>query len=335
MSQTTPTVSIVLPAFNECLNIPAMVQVLQDEMRHQEIPYEIIVVDDGSSDDTWAVLSRLGQEPGFSEKGRLHCLQLSRNFGKESAVFAGLEAAKGQAVIIMDCDLQHPPELIGEMVRLWRQSHVDIVEAVKSQRGKESLIKRLGSALFYSLFRMLSGYDLKGSSDYKLLDRAVVDALLEMGERNLFFRGMVQWLGFKRHTLTFVVPERKTGVSGWPTTRLVKMAVQAITAYSFVPLRLVAVTGILFLIGAMFLASYTLIYKMLGLAVSGFTTVILLQLVIGSICIISIGVTGEYIARIYEEVKRRPRYVIARRNTSDNPNDGQQTKSRLSNTTAR
>ncbi|MEN6424639.1 MAG: glycosyltransferase family 2 protein [Phycisphaerales bacterium] len=335
MNKTTPTISIVLPAYNECMNIPSLIQVIQAEMRCHEVPYEIIVVDDGSSDETWPVLSRLGQEPWFSESGQLHCLQLSRNFGKESAVFAGLETARGQAVIVMDCDHQHPPQLISEMIQLWRESHVDVVEAVKSHRGKESLLKRLGSESFYALFRMLSGHDLKGSCDYKLLDRAVVDALLHMGERNLFFRGMVQWLGFKRHTLTFEVPERRAGISGWPIARLIKMSIQAITAYSFVPLRLVAVTGLLFLIAALLLAGYTLVYKLLGLAVSGFTTVILLQLITGSTCMLSIGVTGEYIARIYEEVKRRPRYVIAHQSVFDGQREAEPADSRLQDTTAR
>ena len=323
MSKVSPTVSIVLPAYNECMNIPAVLKVIQGQMQRHDVPYEIIVVDDGSSDNTWSVLTRLGHELEFTESVRLHGLQLSRNFGKESAVFAGLEAAKGQAIIVMDCDLQHPPELISEMIELWRESHMDIVEAVKSDRGEESLINRLGSKLFYSLFRTLSGYDLKGSCDYKLLDRAVVDALLDMGERNLFFRGMVEWLGFKRHRLTFDVPRRSAGVSGWPTGRLIKMALEAITAYSFVPLRLVAVTGLLFLIVAVLFAGYTIVYKLLGLAVSGFTTVILLQLIIGSICMLSIGVTGEYIARIYEEVKHRPRYVLAQRMISNGQHEAE------------
>jgi polyisoprenyl-phosphate glycosyltransferase len=333
MSKMTPTVSIVLPAYNECSNIPTIVRVIQEEMRRNGCPYEIIVIDDGSSDKTWSVLSGLTQESKADESIQLHCLRLSRNFGKESAVFAGLEAAKGQAVIVMDCDLQHPPELISEMIRLWQQSHMDIVEAVKCDRGKESLLKRLGSKLFYSSFRIVSGYDLTGSSDYKLLDRAVVDALLKMGERNLFFRGMVEWLGFKRHRLTFDVAPRAGGVSGWPTARLIKMAVQAITAYSFVPLRLVALTGLLFLILAMIFGVYTLVYKLLGLAVSGFTTVILLQLIIGSVSMLSIGVTGEYIARIYEEVKCRPRYIIAQRTASSARREADGVEHGLGNTT--
>jgi glycosyltransferase involved in cell wall biosynthesis len=286
-------------------------------MHREDLPYEIIVVDDGSSDNTWSVLSQLGQDSAFHESAQLRGLRFSRNFGKEAALFAGLEAAKGLAVIVMDCDLQHPPSLISEMIRLWRESHMDIVEAVKSHRGDESRIRRIGSKLFYSVFKMLSGHDLRGSSDYKLLDRAVVDALLAMGERNLFFRGMVGWLGFKQHQVMFEVQDRHAGASGWSMRRLVRMAVEATTAYSFIPLRFIAVIGLVFMIMALLLSCYTLAYKLLGLAVSGFTTVIMLQLFIGSICMLSIGIIGEYVARIYEEVKYRPRYVIARRMGSE------------------
>jgi len=326
MHDVPPIVSIVLPAHNECMNLPAMVRIIQEEMEPFDAPYEIIVVDDGSSDGTWSVLSRLSHELESGGAVQLQGLQLSRNFGKESAVFAGLEAARGQAVIVIDCDLQHPPALLPRMIRVWQESHVDVVEAVKSDRGRESPARRLASELFYSLFHVVSGYNMRNSSDYKLLDRTVVNALLGMEERNLFFRGMVEWLGFKRHMLTFEVPPREGGISTWSTARLVRMAVGAMTAYSFVPLRLIAATGLLFLIVSLLLIVYTVTYKLLGLAVSGFTTVIVLQLVIGSLCMLSIGIAGEYIARIYEEVKRRPRYVVARRMTLDERDESQHTQ---------
>ncbi len=315
MSEAIPTISVVIPVYNECTNIPTLLSVVLSELHRIKDSHEIIVIDDGSSDNTWLALSQFVDGLELNESVHLHCVQLSRNFGKESALSAGLEISNGRAVIVMDGDLQHPPELISEMIRLWRHSHVDVVEAIKSHRGNEGLIKRVGSNLFYSLFKILCGYDFKGSSDYKLLDRKVVDALLEMGERNLFFRGMVEWLGFQRHQLTFEVPERSSGVSGWSTFRLIKMAVEAITAYSFVPLRLVAAMGFFCLIVSLLFSGYALIYKFLGLAVSGFTTVIILQLFIGSICMLSIGVIGEYIARIYEETKRRPRYVVMKQIT--------------------
>lgn len=310
MSQASPTVSIVAPAYNEEAGIAAFIEAVSSELRHIDGVHEIIVVDDGSSDNTWEALSQLIDTFSADGSVRLRCLRLSRNFGKESALSAGIEKSEGRSVIIMDTDMQHPPELIPRMVCLWRDSHVDVVEALKSSRGNDGLARGLGSRLFYSLFRVFSGYDLKGSSDYKLLDRRVVNALLEMGERNLFFRGMIEWLGFQRCQLTFGVPERIGGTSGWSKINLAKMAIEAITAYSSVPLRLVAAAGILFLAGSIVLAGYTLVYKLLGLAVSGFTTVILLQLFIGSICMLSIGMIGEYVGRVYDETKRRPRYII-------------------------
>jgi len=312
MSEASPTISVVIPVYNEGINIATLLSGILSELHRFEDSHEIIVIDDGSSDNTWLELLRCADGLDLNESVHLNCIKLSRNFGKESALSAGLEISKGRAVIVIDGDLQHPPELISEMIRLWRDSHVDIVEAIKSRRGNEGLIKSIGSNLFYSLFKVLCGYDLKGSSDYKLLDRKVVDALLEMGERNLFFRGMVEWLGFECHQLSFEVPERSGGISGWSTFRLIKMAVKAITAYSFVPLRLVGAMGFFTLIASLLFSGYALIYKFLGLAVSGFTTVIILQLFIGGICMLSIGIIGEYIARIYEETKRRPRYVVKR-----------------------
>lgn len=313
MNAIPPTISIILPAYNEQFNIPPLIKAITTEMLACDVPYEIIVIDDGSSDDTWAILSQMEHNAPYKSAEQLQGLRLSRNFGKEAAIFAGLEAAKGQAVIVMDCDLQHPPELIPKMIRLWQETQIDVVDAVKSHRGDEPWIRRFCSTVFYSLFKSLSGHDLKNSSDFKLLDRTVVDALLGMNERSMFFRGMVEWLGCKRNRLTFEVQNRRAGASGWPTRRLIKMAVETITAYSFIPLRLIAITGVLFLFAAVLLSFYTLIYKLLGLAISGFTTVILLQLIIGSACMLSIGIIGEYVARIYEEVKHRPRYLVARR----------------------
>jgi glycosyltransferase involved in cell wall biosynthesis len=320
MSNVIPTISIILPAYNEQVNLPLAIDALMAQMRCSNITaYEIIVVDDGSSDNTWTVLKQLDIKSSPDESVQLQGLRLSRNFGKEAAIFAGLEATRGRAVIVIDCDLQHPPALISEMIQLWQQ-HIDIVDAVKSHRGNETWIKCLCSKLFYSSFKMLSGYDLRGSSDYKLLDRAVVDSLMAMGERNLFFRGMVGWLGYSRHQLTFEVQKRLAGTSGWPVKRLIKMAIEATTSYSFIPLRLVAVAGFIFLVLAAIMFCYTLVYKLLGLAVSGFSTVIILQLFTGSLCMLSIGIIGEYVARIYEEVKGRPRYIVAQRILSGEKN---------------
>lgn len=203
--------------------------------------YELIVVDDGSTDGTWAVLQELP-----TAVPHLKAIQLSRNFGKEAAISAGVCASRGDAVVVMDGDLQHPPALIPEMVQLWREDGVDIVEAVKERHGRESRISRLRARLFYGVLNRLSGYDLDGASDFKLMDRRVVDAWREMGEHNLFFCGMIAWLGFRRARIQFSVPSRYSGRSNWSLLILFELAANAITAFSSLPLQIVTVLGLVF-----------------------------------------------------------------------------------------
>jgi dolichol-phosphate mannosyltransferase len=241
----------------------------------------------------------------------LKALRFSRNFGKEAAICAGLAYSSGQACIVIDSDLQHPPELIPEMVRLWRQEHWDIVEGIKKTRGSESLINRLGARFFYRTLSGLSGYNLYGSSDFKLLDRKVIDAWLDMRERNTFFRGMISWLGYRRNHITFSVPRRRLTQSRWSFLGLFRLAVIAITAFSSLPLQAVTILGGLFLLCAILFSSYALVMYFAGLAFPGFTTVIVLELLIGGVLMISLGIIGTYIAQIYQEVKYRPRYVVA------------------------
>lgn len=305
MVSTEPVYSVVIPVYREGSHLARVFEVISSYLDALGEPYEFILVDDGSPDETWTVIEYLSKT-----YPSLKALRLSRNFGKEYALCAGLEMAKGRAVIIMDGDLQHPPGLIPEMVRTWSQFNVEIVEAVKTSRGNESFVSKLGALFFYKLLGKLSGYDLRGASDYKLLDRSVVDAWLQMGERSLFFRGMVTWLGFRRLQIPFTVPERIGGKTQWSMFKLVKLAATGITAFSSMPLHFVTFSGGLFLIFASVLGAQALFLKLTGNAVNGFTTVIILLLVIGSLLMISLGIIGEYIARIYEEVKQRPRYVV-------------------------
>jgi dolichol-phosphate mannosyltransferase len=267
---------------------------------------EMIVIDDGSTDNTWQALEKLAEQ-----MPELKALRFSRNFGKEAAICAGLAYSCGQACIVIDSDLQHPPELIPEMVRLWRQEQWDIVEGIKKTRGSESLINRIGARFFYRTLSGLSGYNLYGSSDFKLLDRKVIDAWLDMRERNTFFRGMVSWLGYRRNQITFSVPRRRLTQSRWSFLGLFRLAVIAITAFSSLPLQAVTILGGLFLLCAMLFSGYALVMYFLGLAFPGFTTVIVLELLIGGVLMISLGIIGTYIAQIYQEVKYRPRYVVA------------------------
>lgn len=304
----SPTLSLVLPCLNEASHIADSVRVIARTLDEIGLEYELILVDDGSTDATWNELRRLALE--FP---RMRGLRLSRRFGKEHALCAGLEAARGEAVIVMDADLQHPPSLLPAMVRAWRDEGSEVVEAVKEDRGKESLPARFEAGLFYSLLRRLSGFDLSGASDFKLLDRKVLEAWRAMPERNLFFRGMSAWLGFRRKEIPFTVQARAAGRSGWTTRGLMRLALTGITSFSSVPIHIVTGIGVLFLFFALVLGVQTLWNKLTEKAESGFTTVILLVLIVGSLLMIGLGVIGLYVSRIYDEVKGRPRYVVAER----------------------
>jgi len=310
MSDTSavPSISIILPCLNEASHIAASVDVIAAVLDGMSTSYELILIDDGSTDGTWQAFKEIAQK---------HCsvqaLSLSRRFGKEQALCAGLEAARGQAVILMDADLQHPPTLIPEMVRIWREEDVDVVEAKKSDRGGESWLAKLEAKLFYSMLKRLSGFDLAGASDFKLLDRKVVDAWAQLPGRNLFFRGMSAWLGFRRREVFFSVEERAGGKSGWNLAALLRLAITGITAFSSAPIHVVTGLGLLFLTFAVLLGCQTLYNWTSGVATDGFTTVILLLLIIGSTIMIGLGVIGTYVSRIYNEVKGRPRYLVRER----------------------
>ena len=303
--RSNPILSIVIPVFQESMSLAKVLAKVREFASATGESYELIVVDDGSSDETWRVI-----EDETARYPELRALRLSRNFGKEAAVSAGLDVTRGQAIVVMDGDLQHPPELLPRMVAIWKAGGVDLVEAVKEARPTEPLINRLGSQLFYSILTAFAHRDLKYASDFKLLDRRVVDAWRDMGERNLFFRGMVAWLGFKRAQVRFTVPDRVGGRSGWTLLKLVKLAVTAVTAFSVAPLQLVTFVGTIYFLFAVAIGIQTLYNWFSGIAVSGFTTVILLLLIISGVQMVCLGIFGAYIARIYDEVKGRPRYVV-------------------------
>jgi glycosyltransferase involved in cell wall biosynthesis len=299
--------SVVIPLFREGSHLTATIRETVQALDSLEMGYELILVDDGSPDDTWQVIMELGRTFA-AVKG----IRLSRNFGKEAALAAGLEHAVGDAIVVMDGDLQHPPSLIPEMVQCWRQG-AEVVEAVKQHRGAESFYSKTRAKIFYTIFSRLAGYNLQGASDFKLMDRRVLQAWRRLGEHNLFFRGMSAWLGFKRVQLPFNVPERIGGASNWSALQLTRLAMTAVTSFSSAPLQLITLTGAAFAVFAMALGVQTVYLKIAGRAVDGFTTVILLLLVIGGAVMLGLGIIGTYIARIYEEVKGRPRYIIAER----------------------
>ena len=300
-----PSLSVVMPVFREGAHLPAFLAAVRSSLEQCSLPYELMLIDDGSPDDTWRLIAAEAKNCQV-----MRALRLSRNFGKESALCAGLEHARGDAVIVIDADGQHPPSLIPEMVNLWQSSGSDIVEAVKRRRGRESLSSKLGAQLFYFILNKLSGFHFKGASDFKLMNRKAVDAWLKMHERNVFFRGMTVWMGFTTVQIPFEVVPRSAGQSTWSVLKRLKLALIGITAFSSFPLHLVTFAGLVFLGISILLGLETLYLKLAGRAVSGFATVILLELIIGSLLMISLGIIGEYLARIYEEVKGRPRYLV-------------------------
>jgi polyisoprenyl-phosphate glycosyltransferase len=298
--------SVVMPVFSEGAQLSSFLTAVRSSLSQCNLAYELVIVDDGSPDDTWRIITTEA-----TSSLEIRALRLSRNFGKESALCAGLEHARGDAVIVMDADGQHPPSLIPGMVRMWQSSGADIVEAVKRRRGRESLSSRVGAQLFYFILNRLSGFHFKGASDFKLMNRKAVDGWLKMHERNVFFRGMTVWMGFTTAQIPFEVVPRSAGQSTWSVLKRLKLALIGITAFSSFPLHLVTLAGLIFLGLSVLLGAETLYLKLTGRAVSGFATVILLELIIGSLLMISLGIIGEYLARIYEEVKGRPRYIVA------------------------
>jgi len=297
---------VVIPLYNEGSHVSELLLDLKSALQQTGCRFEVVLVDDGSPDDTWERIK--GEARALTN---LRAMRLSRNFGKELALCAGLERARGDAMVVMDGDGQHPPSLVPIMVEKWRTSGADIVQAVKVKRGRESATSKVGAFLFYVILNKLSGFELRGASDFKLMNRKVLDTWLGMRERNVFFRGMTAWMGFNVAQIPFDVALRRTGKSGWSYLRRAKLALIGITTFSSFPLHFVTFAGVIFFIFAVGLGIQTLYLKLAGRAFTGFATVILLELIIGSLLMISLGIIGEYLARIYEEVKGRPRYIVS------------------------
>ena len=298
--------SVILPSYNEEKMILTAADTISGILSAEKIDYELVFVDDGSKDLTWEKI----QEANRTDPNVVG-VHFSRNFGKEAAMFAGLEKASGDCCVVMDCDLQHPPEKIVEMYRLWEQGF-EVVEGIKEDRGEESGFHKFAANSFYSLMSKAIGMDMGSSSDFKLLDRKVVDTLNAMPERNVFFRALSFWVGFKKASVSYCVRERTAGESKWSTKSLIKYAISNIGSFSSAPLHLITVLGIVMLMIAIVFGVISFVQKVTGQAVAGFTTVILLLLFSSSVIMISLGIIGYYLARVYEELKGRPRYIVSK-----------------------
>lgn len=299
--------SVVIPAYNEEKMVPIAADRLHEILFEAGIVHELVFVDDGSKDHTWQKIEQARQT-----LPQVHGVRFSRNFGKEAAIFAGLQEAKGDCVAVLDCDLQHPPEKLVEMYALWQQGF-EVIEGVKSSRGEESALHRFNAKCFYGLISKASGVDMANASDYKLLDRRAVDVLLTMREKHAFFRALSGWIGFRTASVEYEVQERKFGTSKWSTRSLIRYAISNITSFSTAPMQIVTILGFVMLLVAVVFGVIALVQKIAGTALGGFTTIILLLLFIGSLLMISLGIIGFYIARIYEEVQNRPRFIVQTR----------------------
>ena len=298
--------SVVLPAYNEEQMLAKTCRTLKKILDLAEINYELVIVDDGSTDQTWKIIEET------AEKDRnVTGVHFSRNFGKEAAIVAGLAQASGNAVAVMDCDLQHPPEVLVKMYRLWEQGY-EVVEGIKKSRGTETVFHRKSAGFFYRIMSRATGFNMENASDFKLLDRKAVESVLSMPERCMFFRATSSWVGFKSTSVLFEVQEREAGESKWSTGSLIRYAFRNIVAFTTLPLQFVTIGAGGCFICSLLLLIYSLVRYFTGHAVEGYTTLLIVMLFIGSAVMMSLGIIGYYIARIYEEVKRRPRYIVSR-----------------------
>lgn len=300
--------SIVVPAFNEAENIPRLLERLE-RVLHKLDGWELIIVDDGSTDDTLAVIKK------FAGRTRqLRFLALTRNFGHQTALKAGLDHASGDCVISLDADLQHPPELIPEMLRNW-QAGYEVVNMIRVDANVPPL-KRLTSRFFYWLSNAISDYRIEpGSSDFRLLDRRVVDVLRDIRERNLFLRGLIPWLGYRQINLPYTQEARAGGGSKYGFRSMLELALRGITSSSLRPLHIATVIGLLMSLLAAIYAVYALWVKLVvGTAIAGWTSVLISVLLIGGIQLLMLGVLGEYLGRTLTEAKGRPAYVLREHN---------------------
>jgi glycosyltransferase involved in cell wall biosynthesis len=312
MNTTKKTISIVIPVYNEAqliqTSIPTIIHAVEQGLGRQHADLyrlEIVAVNDGSADQTSQVLAHMQQQ-----EPRIRAISFTRNFGKEAAILAGLQHAQGDAVVVIDADLQHPPALIAPMIKLWENGLL-VVHAVKAQRARESWLQRHLAKAFYAVFQSMSGLDLRGHSDFKLLDKQVVQMLLALPERQRFFRGLISWANFPSGQLPFEVADRPDGTeSKWNRLKLLRYAVSNITSFSSLPLKLVTYLGVATLLFGLIIGGNSLLQKIEGKAIDGFTTVNLLIIIIGGAILLSLGVIGHYLARLYDEMKGRPAYLV-------------------------
>jgi len=301
--RSSKLISIVIPAHNEQENIFVIHSGIRAHLG--EYPAEIIFVDDGSRDNTaGSVRSLQAADP------LVHLLRLSRNFGHQAALLAGIQAAKGAAVITMDCDLQHPPELLPQMLEAW-ESGMPVVQMLRRDTLGATWVKKKTSAMFYRFLQHLSETSVvPGAADFQLLDRKVVEALVRFKDRQPFLRGLVSWLGFPTHRIEYVAANRHSGKSSYSASRMLRLSIDAVTSLSVKPLRLAFFMGTCTAIMALAYAGYAFVTYCRGIVVPGWTSIVMTVLFLGAVQLLSLGILGEYIARIYSQTRQVPPFIV-------------------------
>lgn len=299
-------VSVVIPVYNEACCIETLIAALAAQRQQCQAKLELVFVDDGSADDTWPILQTMMHED-FS----VRLVRFSRNFGKEAAVTCGLRLATGDAVVIMDADLQDPPQLLPRMLKVWR-SGVDIVYAKRADRSRDSLPKRIGASIFHALFQRLSGASISPDvGDFRLLDKRVVDVINTMPESTRYMKGLLDWPGFRHQAVSFSRPPRVSGKTKFSLLKLCSLALDGIVSFSAIPLRIWGCLGMLISWAALLFAALGIVYAgMHGITITASTWLVILIALLAGVQLIAIGVVGEYVSRIYTESKQRPLFVV-------------------------
>jgi glycosyltransferase involved in cell wall biosynthesis len=301
-------ISIVVPVFTEEASLPELYRRFTAAMNRVLLPFELIFVDDGSTDGSLNLMLE------FSKKdGQVKVIQLSRNFGHQLAIIAGMDHAQGEAVITMDGDLQHPPELIEQLIEKWHEGY-DVVYTCRDQTEDISLFKNVTSRCFYAIINRLAEVSISpGTADFRLLDRNVVESLQAFGERSIFLRGIVNWMGYRQIAIRYRAAARYSGESKYSLLKMLRFAIDGVASFSSIPLYLSTFVGMIISICSFLYAGFVIYLRLFtDRAVEGWTSVMVALLFLGGIHLVTLGIHGIYLGRIYKEVKGRPRYLIRR-----------------------
>lgn len=309
-----PTISVVAPVYDEEVLLPEFYRRVISALEPLGVPFELILVNDGSHDNSGAIMDAL-----HAQDSRVKVVHFSRNFGHQIAITAGTDHAQGESVAVIDSDLQDPPEVIVDMYHKWREGY-QVIYGVRSEREGETAFKRATASLFYRLIRKITNINLPlDTGDFRLMDRRVVDAMKKMREHHRFMRGLSVWVGFKQTGVSYRRDARKAGVTKYPLRKMLRFALDAITSFSYLPLQLATYSG--FAIAGLSVVAIliAIILRLTGNAIAGQATTLVSVLFLGGIQLIFLGIIGEYLGRIYDEVKRRPLYIVAERHGLEAP----------------